>query len=674
MKEKPPISSGHDRQTQRSREAQRRSPDRETVKNMSREDLEDFAYDAMTAVVDIQKQMQLQEQRHNDQMSQLMQEISKLRSDLSLQSNGQAPVRQDVQPVTRQDVQPATQPTARQNTQPASRQDSELTGGHDNRSNTYTEAGVQARNMFDMAARRLTSEQLDRLRGISLRPEQRPVVQAESELVIPAESETATSTEPEPITLAESQPATSTEPESITPTEPELVVPAESEPVVQEEPQTHVETPADTWSRHRQESEDEEVDRIQREVQESLAAEARSIVEAKRRREQLVNESESDVYETVVQAVDLAAVQKKLEQNVTLDEDAPKKEESKAVAAAKKAAKKNEGKDSKRNLRNKFLKKSGIRGLLAGMAVLSAAGGIGLTRSQQTEAQTTVSSTETNDDTADDDIVIVYDDQGRVINDQEEKMTVATDPVELAKTMQAVQEKKNQQDNYEIAKDYTVSNLPANDYSMWGHKQADGSYDTSFKHSDSSFTGPIDMSSVETQRKHLMQGVETNAEQESIVASILVNPDNLAQLGFDGNINTFADQMIDNDQLRADVMNLVAKALFEGSYQTMNLAPGNYSNYGIRPDYANDSSKMILTHGSFTVSEGEQRQVLAVTYEGRRLFVDPTCNNVMEAVGDTETVPQTTPEQSGSPSTPTPDTPSTPETPSTPSTPETPDT
>ena len=243
---------------------------------------------------------------------------------------------------------------------------------------------------------------------------------------------------------------------------------------------------------------------------------------------------------------------------------------------------------------------------------------------------------------------------------------------------------------------YDADSLPAIDRHMWGHDyDGDNIFDTSFKVSPTAFSGEVNTESKKTVYDHTMESCESMPEQAAIIASI-VAPEMMDDWGANDDINVFADQITNNNELRAKVLNAISDKLAHSDFDVITFNDGTMvTNYGISR-LADGVSYQLSSNVS---NVGGRQAVELITQDDNALYFLVDCCNVITMIGnsteqlaeeveevqETEVVeetekPQQKPEEPTTPGTPqkpeeptTPGTPQKPEEPTTPGTPQKPE-
>ena len=188
-------------------------------------------------------------------------------------------------------------------------------------------------------------------------------------------------------------------------------------------------------------------------------------------------------------------------------------------------------------------------------------------------------------------------------------------------------------ENGELRTDYNAETMPEADYRMFGEKLEDGSWDTSDKLTRTSFASIDDLTddSAETWRTHMARSAATNPEVQAIYCQNLLGSDQLQQLGFNGNVNEFADMLGDNDELRATAQNMLDEALNDSTFERIQLS-GLYNNTGISvEDYSDEHDLMF---GEISLN-GDYAWSVVNRATGKVLIVKEACGgNVVILIVD----------------------------------------
>lgn len=183
------------------------------------------------------------------------------------------------------------------------------------------------------------------------------------------------------------------------------------------------------------------------------------------------------------------------------------------------------------------------------------------------------------------------------------------------------------------ANTYTVANMPAADYHLWGTANGDGTYDLSNKTSPTSFSSPLPQN-IEGIKSYYVEGTVSNPVQQAIYASRLLSDEQLQKLGFDGDrtddnaVDAFSARLSSDPQLRVDCMNDLVELMNSGNLNVEfgKLPAGTYENYGIMQD--NNGNKHLV-YDTIKVAEGS----LNVVKIGN-MYVNTACGNVLTARGN----------------------------------------
>ena len=200
---------------------------------------------------------------------------------------------------------------------------------------------------------------------------------------------------------------------------------------------------------------------------------------------------------------------------------------------------------------------------------------------------------------------------------------------------------------------YDANNLPANDYSYWGEQNADGTWDLSKKISGTAYTAPIDTSSKESIYNGVMDSCEHNNEHLAMMLGQLA-PDKIGEWGVSDDVNTFADELSGDAELRAKALEALSTRLAYGDIAEYTLPDGTVvRNSGIARTQNMDME--LVT----SVMNASNREVIAAQYgEYNVVFLADCCNVVFtidNEVVNIVTVERTTPTpDSSTPSNPTP--------------------
>ena len=200
---------------------------------------------------------------------------------------------------------------------------------------------------------------------------------------------------------------------------------------------------------------------------------------------------------------------------------------------------------------------------------------------------------------------------------------------------------------------YDANNLPANDYSYWGEQNADGTWDLSKKISGTAYTAPIDTSSKESIYNGVMDSCEHNNEHLAMMLGQLA-PDKIGEWGVSDDINTFADELSGDAELRAKALEALSTRLAYGDIAEYTLPDGTVvRNSGIARTQNMDME--LVT----SVMNASNREVIAAQYgEYNVVFLADCCNVVFtidNEVVNIVTVERTTlTPDSSTPSNPTP--------------------
>ena len=194
---------------------------------------------------------------------------------------------------------------------------------------------------------------------------------------------------------------------------------------------------------------------------------------------------------------------------------------------------------------------------------------------------------------------------------------------------------------------YDANNLPANDYSYWGEQNADGTWDLSKKISGTAYTAPIDTSSKESIYNGVMDSCEHNNEHLAMMLGQLA-PDKIGEWGVSDDVNTFADELSGDAELRAKALEALSTRLAYGDIAEYTLPDGTVvRNSGIARTQNMDME--LVT----SVMNASNREVIANV-----VFLADCCNVVFtidNEVVNIVTVERTTPTpDSSTPSNPAP--------------------
>ena len=199
---------------------------------------------------------------------------------------------------------------------------------------------------------------------------------------------------------------------------------------------------------------------------------------------------------------------------------------------------------------------------------------------------------------------------------------------------------------------YDANNLPANDYSYWGEQNADGTWDLSKKISGTAYTAPIDTSSKESIYNGVMDSCEHNNEHLAMMLGQLA-PDKMEEWGVSDDVNTFADELSGDAELRAKALEALSTRLAYGDITEYTLPDGTVvRNSGIARTQSMDME--LVT----SVMNASNREVIAAQYGEYNVVFLADCCNVVFTI-DNEVVNIVTVERT----TPTPETPPGEETP-----------
>ena len=199
---------------------------------------------------------------------------------------------------------------------------------------------------------------------------------------------------------------------------------------------------------------------------------------------------------------------------------------------------------------------------------------------------------------------------------------------------------------------YDANNLPANDYSCWGEQNADGTWDLSKKISGTAYTAPIDTSSKESIYNGVMDSCEHNNEHLAMMLGQLA-PDKMEEWGVSDDVNTFADELSGDAELRAKALEALSTRLAYGDITEYTLPDGTVvRNSGIARTQSMDME--LVT----SVMNASNREVIAAQYGEYNVIFLADCCNVVFMI-DNEVVNIVTVERT----TPTPETPPEKETP-----------
>lgn len=190
---------------------------------------------------------------------------------------------------------------------------------------------------------------------------------------------------------------------------------------------------------------------------------------------------------------------------------------------------------------------------------------------------------------------------------------------------------------------YDANNLPANDYSYWGEQNADGTWDLSKKISGTAYTAPIDTSSKESIYNGVMDSCEHNNEHLAMMLGQLA-PDKMEEWGVSDDVNTFADELSGDAELRAKALEALSTRLAYGDITEYTLPDGTVvRNSGIARTQSMDME--LVT----SVMNASNREVIAAQYgEYNVVFLADCCNVVFtidNEVVNIVTVERTTPTQ-----------------------------
>ena len=178
---------------------------------------------------------------------------------------------------------------------------------------------------------------------------------------------------------------------------------------------------------------------------------------------------------------------------------------------------------------------------------------------------------------------------------------------------------------------YDANNLPAIDHHMWGHDyDGDNIFDTSFKVSPTAFSGEVNTESKKTVYDHTMESCESMPEQAAIIASI-VAPEMMDGWNASDDINVFADQITNNNELRADVLNAISDKLAHSDFDVITFGDGTMvTNYGI--SRLADGVNYQLSSNVSNV--GGRQAVELITQDDNALYFLKDCCNVIMMIGD----------------------------------------
>lgn len=178
---------------------------------------------------------------------------------------------------------------------------------------------------------------------------------------------------------------------------------------------------------------------------------------------------------------------------------------------------------------------------------------------------------------------------------------------------------------------YDANNLPAIDHHMWGHDyDGDNIFDTSFKVSPTAFSGEVNTESKKTVYDHTMESCESMPEQAAIIVSI-VAPEMMDSWNASDDINVFADQITNNNELRADVLNAISDKLAHSDFDVITFGDGTMvTNYGISR-LADGVSYQLSSNVS---NVGGRQAVELITQDDNALYFLVDCCNVIMMIGD----------------------------------------
>ena len=178
---------------------------------------------------------------------------------------------------------------------------------------------------------------------------------------------------------------------------------------------------------------------------------------------------------------------------------------------------------------------------------------------------------------------------------------------------------------------YDANNLPAIDHHMWGHDyDGDNIFDTSFKVSPTAFSGEVNTENKKTVYDHTMESCESMPEQAAIIASI-VAPEMMDGWNASDDINVFADQITNNNELRADVLNAISDKLAHSDFDVITFGDGTMvTNYGI--SRLADGVNYQLSSNVSNV--GGRQAVELITQDDNALYFLKDCCNVIMMIGD----------------------------------------
>lgn len=178
---------------------------------------------------------------------------------------------------------------------------------------------------------------------------------------------------------------------------------------------------------------------------------------------------------------------------------------------------------------------------------------------------------------------------------------------------------------------YDADSLPAIDRHMWGHDyDGDNIFDTSFKVSPTAFSGEVNTESKKTVYDHTMESCESMPEQAAIIASI-VAPEMMDGWNASDDINIFADQITNNNELRADVLNAISDKLAHSDFDVITFGDGTMvTNYGI--SRLADGVNYQLSSNVSNV--GGRQAVELITQDDNALYFLVDCCNVIMMIGD----------------------------------------
>ena len=177
------------------------------------------------------------------------------------------------------------------------------------------------------------------------------------------------------------------------------------------------------------------------------------------------------------------------------------------------------------------------------------------------------------------------------------------------------------EDNFEP---YTASTVPTVSY--------DEFEDMDLKINDTAFCKGFDVSSAETWNSDFWHAVETNPEQLVSYAVGFIDDDTLRGMGYNGDMNSFADALKGNNETRAQLINMMHEQFQGGKVELVDIDTSKYAVYDYGLNYSGQNGDVTdTTLVSYRVDEGVLHNIVKVTSaEGHSTYMDTRCGNAIK--------------------------------------------